>query len=323
MSSNMGLGPLGGPNIIFKRKFRWRFSLSFTCGSNTEYFWASNVFSGSRPKINIDEVDVHYNGQKYKIPAQEVTYEPIEFSFYDVVGLDLNSLYRWIQIYMRTKDPFSVNVPPCQSAFGRIILEMLDGCGNVVETCVLWDAWPSSVDFGELDMSQPDACMIKMTVTYNAASINSNLCDNDDCGVCQDAFVDDFGNFISIATDHCPLYVGDTVVISANIVFANPQYSGLIELSATSRTDSDQVICISSDDRLVERYPDLVEEIYINISLPLTASAVGEPVILRCICNGEILECEILPLPPEIGLCCAPYVPSDILPVCSLPAQCS
>jgi hypothetical protein len=66
---------------------------------------------------------------------------------------------------------------------------MLDGCGNVIETWLLEDCWPSEVDFGELDMASSEIAMINLTVEFNWATLNSLDCDVvipiDCCGCSQ------------------------------------------------------------------------------------------------------------------------------------------
>jgi hypothetical protein len=167
----MGACLLQNPTVIFKRKFRWHLSLTFNCiGTNTQYTYQSdNAYSSSRPKISRDETEINYLGMKYHIPGTIVTYEPIELSVYDITGVSgPEKLYYWIASYMRLALPSSGLTP---TAFGTIVLNMLDGCGNTIETWTLSDVWPSSVDFGDLDMQGSEPCMINLTIRYNLAEL--------------------------------------------------------------------------------------------------------------------------------------------------------
>ena len=119
MGQPMGIGAIGGSGVTFKRKFRWNFTLSFSCGGQDFNFTAPNVYTGGRPKVSTETVEVHYLGSKLKVPGQEVEYEPLTFSFYDVNGLDLTSFYTWVSSYMRLSNPRS-GLTPNDQLFGTV-----------------------------------------------------------------------------------------------------------------------------------------------------------------------------------------------------------
>jgi hypothetical protein len=86
--------------------------LAFSCGNTSYTFSAPNVATGGRPKISIDKVEVFHLGIKYKIPDGKINYDPIQFSFYDLTGIDLAPFYAWIAVWMRLKNPKQGLTPP-------------------------------------------------------------------------------------------------------------------------------------------------------------------------------------------------------------------
>ena len=52
----MGIGPLGAPNVIIKRKFRWTFSISTPCGNLPPY----TCKTMERQKFEIEETALEF-----------------------------------------------------------------------------------------------------------------------------------------------------------------------------------------------------------------------------------------------------------------------
>ena len=180
MAQPMGIGVLGSRNVVYKRKFRWNLTLVFSCGGIVYSFSAPNVLTGGRPKINIEMTEVHYLGGKFRVPNQQVDYESLQFSFYDLTGPDIDTdlavLYTWLASFMRLANPRSGYTPTAE-IYATVILQMLDGCGESVETWTLENCWPSEVDFGELNMGDSEPAMINMTLVYNLATLQLNCSD--------------------------------------------------------------------------------------------------------------------------------------------------
>ena len=51
----------------------------------------------------------------------------------------------------------------------RAVLELYDGCGNVIESWVMEAVWPTSIEFGELDMSMSEVVTVDVTLRYDRA----------------------------------------------------------------------------------------------------------------------------------------------------------
>lgn len=295
MGQSMNIGPMGTGSVIFKRKFRWQLTLNFTCGGKSYGFTSFNVATGGRPKINIDTTEVHYLGAKWKIPGEEVDYEPLQFTFYDLIGVDLSSLYLWIAAYERTKRPRDAFTPVCQN--GIITIEMLSGCGETIESWVLEGCWPSEVDFGDLDMSSSDVVMIALTVVYNLATLNNEYCTpTPSCTPCNT-----FAGNISMSVDHCPLYEGDATIVTINVTGLTGS-DDHITITATAEDQATNLITVSSQDVVLTG-------VFGNYSLD-TAIALPVNCTNGLVCVGsfngvdELLECSVLPR-PTTALCCS------------------
>jgi hypothetical protein len=171
MPYEMGLGSLGASTNLFKMKFRWVFTLEFTCEGIDYSYQAINAFSAARPKVEIEDREIFYLGQRIRVPGSSARYDPMELTVYDIAGNDnVMPLYVWLSNFFRLSDPYN-GVVPKPDFFGTVTLELLDGCGNGVETWSLGMVWPQSVDFGDLDMSSGDVCKITMSLNYNWASM--------------------------------------------------------------------------------------------------------------------------------------------------------
>ena len=192
----MGIGPIGNSNVIIKRKFR--FLATFTPpgdlgGGNEEQSFRNYVKVANRPQLDIDETEIHFlNGITY-IPGKG-RWQPLSVTYYDVADEKLKPLYDWVlSIYDfnaaagsgDTSD--SGNLPQTEklgwAGTGRI--EMLDGCGQIMERWTLQDVWPQSINFGDLDYAASDESNIEVTFRFSKAKIEGVNCMPTPQGTCK------------------------------------------------------------------------------------------------------------------------------------------
>jgi hypothetical protein len=173
MAQDMGLGILGGENVIFKRKFRW----TFTVISPNEFKTSPNfVKIAARPKLTVEEKDIHYLNGWMSIPGKG-KWETMAVSYYDTNSSGTNNLFSWLaSVYDFTgaasnnsngntqKNLRQASKPIDYAA--TCLLEMFDGCGNSMEKWTLERTWPQSIDFGELDYSSSEEVVIALTLRY-------------------------------------------------------------------------------------------------------------------------------------------------------------
>jgi hypothetical protein len=162
----MGLGKLGLPTTRFKRKFRWTFALD-VCGGKKVPEWF--VKSGARPNLEIEEQEINFLNAKTWIPGKG-TWQTINIVYYDVIaaGEDaVSALLSWLASVYDFTNPEQLNMgATTQDYSGTGTLTLYDGCGSPMEIWTLKDAWPTGVDFGELDMSSSEECTISLTLRY-------------------------------------------------------------------------------------------------------------------------------------------------------------
>ncbi|MCI0560364.1 MAG: hypothetical protein MN733_17910, partial [Nitrososphaera sp.] len=90
---NMGMGPLGDPNIEPKRRFRFLFEVSFCNGTKTvpPYF----VKMAARPDLSIEETELNFLNSKTWITGKP-SWEQISVTYMDISTGDNFQLWSWI-----------------------------------------------------------------------------------------------------------------------------------------------------------------------------------------------------------------------------------
>ena len=187
MAYPMGLGKIGESNIVFKRKFRWLFSVSDICvdGASAR-IPETYVKAASRPNITFDEQEVHFLHGRMYLPGKP-TFETITVTYYDVVDDSGNAqplmpLYSWLSsVYdmfsaesvdaAGNQNPRMGNAAGGKTGYGGVgNLTMLNGTGKAIESWQLWNCWPQAVNFGDLDYSSAEEATIELTLRYAYAT---------------------------------------------------------------------------------------------------------------------------------------------------------
>ena len=169
----MGLGKLStDTNLVFKRKYRWTFSINSPVG----YIPPNFVKLASRPNLTIEETEINYLHGKMWIPGKG-TWETITVTYYDVGGpssADTGKLYSWLNTIYNFQNPTCLsqssrkgNGQSNPGYAGNAQLDLHDGCGNVMETWLLGNIWPQAINFGELDYSSSEEVTIELTLRYS------------------------------------------------------------------------------------------------------------------------------------------------------------
>lgn len=171
----MGIGKLGGSQLIFKRKFRWTFRCEDLCTDNgstgvvEEHF----VKIASRPSLTVEESEINFLNAKTWIPGK-ASWETMSITYYDVATNDNRSLWNWLASVYEFTDPVNLKQASQRRDYaGRGVLQMYDGCGNVLEVWTLNDMWPTAINFGELDYSNNEESTIELTLRYSSVDYKS------------------------------------------------------------------------------------------------------------------------------------------------------
>jgi hypothetical protein len=168
----MGIGKLGAPRVIFKRKFRWTLEINTPCGQVPAWFCKT----AARPNLDIDEVELHFLNGVTWIPGKG-KWQPITVTYLDVANLDLSGLLSWIATVYDFTDPVNLKMSEKASWAGNALLTMYDGCGTPLEFWLLQDCFPQAVNWGDLDMSASDICELELTLRYSSVAYKS-ACNN-------------------------------------------------------------------------------------------------------------------------------------------------
>jgi hypothetical protein len=191
---NMGIGELANPLTIFKRQFRWTLGFNVAC-LNGGGIGESFVKTAARPNIQIEETEINFLNAKMWIPGKGA-WQEMEVTYYDVANDALRGLWLWINaVYQIIEGSNNQVVPPSvmkkrmgsrlNDYTGTGTLRLYDGCGGVIETWLLYNAWPKNIDFGTLDMAQSEICEVKMTMRYSDVQYRPNCWTLEDVNCCN------------------------------------------------------------------------------------------------------------------------------------------
>lgn len=177
----MGLGLIGQPDVIFKRKFRWTLEI-FVPGCGV-YIPPNFCKVAARPKINLDNVEVHFLNGITWIPGK-AKWEPITITYHDVNAGSSTAILSWLATLYNFQNPVQLSMSERRGYDGTAQLVMYDGCGTPLERWQLSNCFPEAVDFGNLDYESNEICSIEMTLRYTNV-YHQNLCSQDQVvGVC-------------------------------------------------------------------------------------------------------------------------------------------
>ena len=170
---NMGIGQLGEPNKIFKRKFRFTFSISIPCprrgkgqssGATIPEWFVKSV---SRPQLDIEETELNFLNGVTWIPGKG-KWQPMTVTYIDVADKLQQPLYNWLaSIYDFSDESGKLKQTEKPGWDGTGTLRMFDGCGTLIETWTLLHMWPQSINFGDLDYANSEESTIELSLRYS------------------------------------------------------------------------------------------------------------------------------------------------------------
>jgi hypothetical protein len=164
----MGIGPLGAPNIIIKRKFRWTMAISTPCGFLPAYICKT----AERPKLEVEETELNFLNAVTWLPGKG-KWQPISVTYYDIANASMQGLFNWIATIYNFTDPVNLTQSEKSGWAGTALLTMYDGCGKPLEAWLLGSVWPQSISFGDLDYSSSDFCTVDLTLKYSEVQYRS------------------------------------------------------------------------------------------------------------------------------------------------------
>lgn len=182
---NMGIGQLGDPSTVLKRKFRFLFGIEYCNGKQVS---PSFVKTASRPDITIEDTELNFLNETTWISGK-AKWDTITVTYQDVANAQSSGLFSWLaSVYDFTQTCRSMGSKPSDYQ-GTAFIVMLDGCGGPIEKWTLGNLWPTSIKFGELDYSSSEVATVELTLRYSNVTYISycggtiNPCDCTGCNV--------------------------------------------------------------------------------------------------------------------------------------------
>lgn len=165
------MGALGSPtNIVFKNKYRW---LAFVVDSTGTITVSPHVVKlSSRPSLSIEETFL--NSSTSFIPGKFISgksaWEEVTLTYFDINTEDSTELFGYLAQVYDYSDALEISkttltVPSVLKS--DFVLELFNGYGVSTERWILKDAWPTSINFGELDYSSSEVATIELKLRYS------------------------------------------------------------------------------------------------------------------------------------------------------------
>ncbi len=179
----MGIGQLGQPNTIIKRKFRYTIEISTPLGLIPRHF----VKAASRPQLEIDELEVQFLNASTWLPGKG-RWQPLNITYIDVASSMMQPLYDWVaSVYDFQKYSQGADLPQTERKGwdATATLSVYDGCGNELETWTLSGCFPQSINFGDMAYDSSDECTIDLTIRYDKAGLKGSCGTPTPNGQCQ------------------------------------------------------------------------------------------------------------------------------------------
>lgn len=174
MGRPMGLDfGLNGDGKFCKRKFRWLFRIDDVCADEQNSSKTLPPQQSARPNLSFKESTGHHLIEEFFYPAKP-DWKPINLVLYDL-KVGEHPVWKWIEEFYKPErgQLLAPNETPGPTVgfIRTCYLDMLDGCGNTVETWVYEDAWPQTIDFQTLDMGDSNILTVNITLRYMRAYI--------------------------------------------------------------------------------------------------------------------------------------------------------
>ena len=171
----MGLS-WGMEDLNPRKKNRWMFRIPSVCADSVP---AMPPKRAARPGLQFKEFEFQHLSESIWYPLK-AEWKPINITLYDVrcTGSTTNAVFNWLKrIYDTTQDEesFTFRKALDSSSGGNpfkipeAALELYDGCGNILESWVFENVYPSTIDWGELDMTSGDLVTVDFTLRYDRA----------------------------------------------------------------------------------------------------------------------------------------------------------
>jgi hypothetical protein len=166
-------------NLCLKRQFRWLLEIPGVACDDDPQVDSLPPEKSARPNYSYKEMEARHLIEDIFYPAK-TDWKPIQLTLFDLVK-PKNLVFDWL---MKVYDPrggkFKPPIPapntqpppqPKDLFIKTCYLKQFSGCGDLLETWVFEDAWPSSINWQTLDMGNSGYLVCDITLRYARAFI--------------------------------------------------------------------------------------------------------------------------------------------------------
>lgn len=150
-------------HIVFKRKFRFTIEGDLPGGKLEQTF----VKVAARPQIDIEETEINFLANKTWVPRKTL-WEEMTVTVFE--GGTENTF----KTIMPSVCESGGDYPP-QEKLGTFKVKLYDGCGCLLETWELHDAFIPKIRFGELDYSSSEIADFELQIRYKTITYTNSL----------------------------------------------------------------------------------------------------------------------------------------------------
>lgn len=173
MARQMGIGLLGGANLMVKKQFQFTFEVFNICGNPQRRIPESFVQTAGNPHFTMEEIQIDFLNARTWIPGKG-SWETISVTYLDVAARENLELWNWLASVYNFQDRVNLKMGSARrdyAAIGTIV--RYNGCGEAVDQFTLYDLWPTDVDWGENDMAGNELQKITLTLRYGGVDYKS------------------------------------------------------------------------------------------------------------------------------------------------------
>lgn len=156
-------------SLSHMRKFRWLLKIPDVSAQGTDALPPSK---SARPSLSFKEMEAQHLNETIFFPAKP-EWKPINLTLYDIKN-GSSPVFKWLNHIYKVSNSAATWAPSCEGFKRQMVLEMYDGCGCIQEKWIYENAYPTTIDFGDLDMASSEVCMIDMTIRYDRAYIDES-----------------------------------------------------------------------------------------------------------------------------------------------------
>lgn len=153
-------------NSCLLKKYQWLLHIPGVSASGINSLPPSKA---SRPSLSFKEIEIQHVSETISRPGRP-EWKPVPLTLFDLKKNNGHPVFEWLKkIYDAEQGHYYASMDNDFLIDGY--LEMLNGCGDVLETWNFENMWPQNIDFGELDMGNSEFVTCDLSIKFDRAYI--------------------------------------------------------------------------------------------------------------------------------------------------------